>query len=244
MGLVGDIAHAVPLIRNTPAPPPVDASMQIEIWADIVCPWCGLGSHRLQRAMDAFEHRDETELTYRSFQLDPSFPEGTGIPVADLLARKYGASPGQVAVMTSRVERLAHADGLRPYHVSDNRIGNTGLAHELLAYATEQGLHQEAWQTMLRVYFGQQRSIFEGESLLAIATEMGLDPDGAAEALESRRFRDRVLEDQEQAHAFGARGVPFYVIDRAYAIAGAQSVEVIGQVLDEAWEAANGAATS
>lgn len=230
--------------RNTPSPPSVDGSVKIEIWADIVCPWCGLGSHRLHQALDAFEHRDETEVTYRSFQLDPSLPEGTGVPVADVLAHKYGASPDQVASMTSRVERLAAEDGLQPYHVADNRIGNTGPAHELLAYATEQGRHLEAWQTIFRAYFGQQRSIFEPDSLLDIATDMGLDPDGAAEALESRRFRDRVVEDQEQAHAFGARGVPFYVIDRAYAIAGAQSVEVIGQVLDKAWEAAGGAAAS
>lgn len=146
--------------------------------------------------------------------------------------------------MTSRVERLAEEDGLQPYHVSDNRIGNTGPAHELLAYATEQGRHPEAWQTMFRAYFGQQRSIFERSSLLDIAADIGFDPDGAAEALESRRFRDRVVEDQEQAHALGARGVPFYVIDRTYGIAGAQSVEVIGQVLDGAWAAAGGTATS
>lgn len=218
--------------------------MQIEIWADIVCPWCGLGSHRLHQALEVFEHSDETEITYRSFQLDPSLPEGTSIPVADLLARKYGASPDQVASMTSRVERLAAEDGLQPYHVDDNRIGNTGPAHQLLALATEQGHHLEAWQTMFRAYFGQQRSIFEHESLLDIAIEIGLDRDDAAEALESRRFRDQVVEDREQAHAFGARGVPFYVIDRAYAIAGAQSIEVIGQVLDRAWEAASGAAAS
>jgi predicted DsbA family dithiol-disulfide isomerase len=218
--------------------------MQIEIWADIVCPWCGLGSHRLQHALDAFEHRDETEVAYRSFQLDPSFPEGTSIPVVDLLARKFGASPDQVASMTSRVERLAVEDGLQPYHVADNRIGNTGPAHELLAYATEQGRHREAWKTIFRAYFAQQRSIFDHDSLLDIATEMRLNRDDAAEALESRRFRDRVVEDQEQAHVFGARGVPFYVIDRAYAIAGAQSVEVIGQVLDRARAAASGAAAS
>lgn len=218
--------------------------MQIEIWADIVCPWCGLGSHRLHRALDAFEHRDDAEVTYRSFQLDPSLPEGTSQPVAEMLARKYGASPDQVVSMTSRVERLAAEDGLQPYHVSDNRIGNTGPAHEMLAYATEQGRHLKAWQTMFRAYFGQQRSLFERGSLLGIAAEIGLDHDGAAEALESRRFRDRVIEDQEQAHALGARGVPFYVIDRTYGIAGAQSIDVIGQVLEEAWEADGGAAAN
>lgn len=218
--------------------------MQIEIWADIVCPWCGLGSHRFHRALETFQHSDEVEVRYRSFQLDPSVPEGTSVPVADMLARKYGASPDQVRSITGRVERLGAEDGLQPYHVGDNQVGNTGLAHELLAYATEQGLHQEAWLTMFRVYFGQQRSIFERESLLGIAAELGLDHAGAAEALGSRRFRDRVVEDQEQAYALGARGVPFYVIDRAYAIAGAQSVEVIGQMLDKAWDAAGDTAAS
>lgn len=216
--------------------------MKVEIWADIICPWCGLGSHRFNRALEAFEHGDQVDLRYRSFLLDPHLPEGTSLPVPEKLAHKYGASAEQVEAMTSRVEGLARAEGLTPYHVSDNQSGNTALAHELLAYATEQGRHLEAWRAMFAAYFGERRNIFEQAPLVEFAEDIGLDREGAAEALASRRFRDTVVEDLAEARSLGARGVPFYVIDRAYGVAGAQPTDVLTGVLEEAWEAREAAA--
>lgn len=211
--------------------------MKVEIWADVICPWCGLGSRRFERALEAFEHRDQVDLHYRSFLLAPHLPEGTSVPVAEKLAENHGASTEQVEAMTSRVEGLARAEGLTPYHVSDNRSGNTALSHELLAYATEQGRHLEAWRDMFAAYFGERRNIFEQAPLVEFAEDIGLDREGAAEALESRRFRDAVVEDLAEARSLGARGVPFYVIDRAFGVSGAQPTDVLTGVLEEAWEA-------
>jgi hypothetical protein len=118
--------------------------MQVEVWADVICPWCGLGSHRLEAALERFPHRDEVQVTHRSFQLDPGAPAGSSEPVRDML-RKKGLEDGQIDAMTQRVEGLAEAEGLRPYHVLDNRVGSTALAHELLAYAADQGKQAEAW---------------------------------------------------------------------------------------------------
>jgi predicted DsbA family dithiol-disulfide isomerase len=212
-----------------------ESQMKVEIWADIICPWCGLGSNRLEEAVARLDPSDDVEVVHRSFQLDPSFPPDRTTSVAEMLQSTKALTPLQVGQMTSRVERLANDDGLIPYRVLDNRVGNTALAHELLAYATEQGRHAEAWKTMFRAYFGEARSIFDQASLLELATqEMGLDGDGVSEALTSRRFRDRVRADQIEAQQLGARGVPFVVVDRRYGVAGAQPVSQLLSVLERA----------
>lgn len=212
-----------------------ESQIKVEIWADIICPWCGLGSNRLEEAVARLDPSDDVEVVHRSFQLDPSFPYDRTTSVAEMLQSTKALTPEQVGQMTSRVERLANDDGLIPYRVLDNRVGNTALAHELLAYATEQGRHAEAWKRMFRAYFGEARSIFDPTSLLELATqEMGLDSDGVSDALTSRRFRDRVRTDQIEAHQLGARGVPFVVVDRRYGVAGAQPVSQLLSVLERA----------
>src|SRR4051794_29552303 len=112
--------------------------MRVEIWADVLCPWCGLGSHRLGQAVTRFEHGDKVDVTYRSFQLDPNAP-ATVRTTRELLGDKYGLDEAQVVEATRRVESLAERDGLQPYTVLENRVANSGLAHEYLAYATTQG---------------------------------------------------------------------------------------------------------
>src|ERR1700691_4894880 len=160
--------------------------MQVEVWADVICPWCGLRSYRLEAALERFPHRDEVQVTHHSFQLDPGAPAGSSEPVRDML-RKKGLDDGQVEAMTRRVEGLADAEGLRPYHVLDNRGGSTPLAHELLAYATDRGERAEAWQRLFAAYFGEARPIFSVEDLVALAGEIFLDAEDAREALVSHR---------------------------------------------------------
>jgi predicted DsbA family dithiol-disulfide isomerase len=208
--------------------------VQVEIWADIICPWCGLGSYRLEKAVNRFGR--PVEVVHRSFQLDPSWPEGETASVSDMLQSSKGLSPEQVRTVTARVEALAHEEGLTPYHVYENRVGNTGLAHELLAYATEQGHHAEGWKAMFRAYFGEARSVFDRDSVMEVGVgSLGLDAEGVTEALGSRKFRKAVFEDQIEARRLGARGVPFAVIDRAYGISGAQPVEQFEAALERAW---------
>ena len=161
--------------------------MQVEVWADIICPWCGLGTHRLEAALKRFPHRDEVQVTRRSFQLDPGAPPGSSEPVRTML-RKKGLDDGQIDVMTRRVEGLADSEGLRPYHVLDNQVGSTGPAHELLAYAADQGRQAEAWHRLFTAYFGEARPIFSVEDLVSLAGEIGLDPGDAREALLSHRY--------------------------------------------------------
>jgi predicted DsbA family dithiol-disulfide isomerase len=209
--------------------------MQVELWADVICPWCGLGNHRLEAALERFPHRDEVQVTHHSFQLDPAAPAGSSEPVRDML-RKKGLDDGQIDAMTRRVEGRADSEGLRPYHVLDNQVGSTGLAHELLAYAADLGKQAEAWDRLFTAYFGEARPIFSVEDLVSLAGEIGLDPEDAREALLSHRYADRVADEGREAAELGATGVPFFVIDRRYGVAGAQPVDTLLAALQRAWD--------
>jgi predicted DsbA family dithiol-disulfide isomerase len=197
------------------------AGMKVDVWSDVICPWCGLANYRLHEALRRFEHAGDVELVHHSYEMAPDLPGGKGISQRELLAQV--GKTGQAAENYIRpIEQLAKRDGLVPYVVMDRMMGNTALAHELLAYATGQGRGPEAWEYAYRVHFGESRPLFDVESLLALAAETGLDADGARETLASRRFRGRVAQDKADAHRLGAQGVPFTVVDGRYGMSGAQ----------------------
>jgi len=211
--------------------------LKIELWADIICPGCGLGDYRLRKALERFEHRDDVTVTHRSYQLDPRWPADAVIPARELLMDKYGMSEWQAQSAQTRVEGLAKADGLEPYIVGENNVGNTSLAHELLAFATSKGLHDEAWALMFRAYFGEARDVFTVDGLVQLATGMGLFHDEARRVLEQRTFREQVENEFHEARELGITGVPFFVIDDRYGISGAQDIDTlvvaIRRVFDE-----------
>jgi predicted DsbA family dithiol-disulfide isomerase len=212
----------------------VHAVVQIEVWSDVVCPWCYIGKRRLETALERFPHRDQVELTWRSFQLDPSIPEGVTRPTLPDLAAKYGASVEDMRANMRRVEDLAAAEGLE-YHLADGVSGNTLLAHELLHLAPQHGLGDAMKERLLHAHFEEQRSVFDVDSLVTLAVEVGLDADEVREVLTDRRFADDVQQDIATAQALGATGVPFFVVDRKYGAAGAQSPELLLQILERAW---------
>src|SRR5690348_14647903 len=119
--------------------------MKIEIWAEVTCPWCGLGNHRLERSVQRFEHSDEVEIVHHSFPLSSSFPVDETFSVREALRRQHGIGGNAAELSTRRIEALAEAEGLRPYKVLDNLVGNTDLAHEFLAHASAEGKNREAW---------------------------------------------------------------------------------------------------
>jgi predicted DsbA family dithiol-disulfide isomerase len=215
--------------------------MRIEIWADFICPFCGIGHHRLEQALSETPFRDAIELVHRSFELDPA--AGPPQPVARLLAKKYGMNPAQVRASTARIESMAAEDGLTPYRVGENVVGNTRLAHQLAAWATETGQGRMAWAGIYRAYFGQARNIFAESELLTLAEELGLDPGGARDAIHSPSFSKRVAEEAQEARRLGARGVPFIVVDRRYAIPGAVEVSQMKTTLQQAWSTSDTAKT-
>jgi predicted DsbA family dithiol-disulfide isomerase len=211
--------------------------MEVEIWADIVCPWCYLGKRHFERALDSFDHRDKVQVVYRSFELDPAAPQGVTTPTVDLLAQKYRMSPDQARQAQRQMEERASADGLT-FRMDGLRSGNTRDAHRLLHLAKASGRQSELMERLQRAYFTEQDSIFDHDTLTRLAVEAGLDPGEVADVLASDRYTDHVETDQAMAQSLGATGVPLFVIDRRYGISGAQPPETIAGVLERAWSEA------
>jgi predicted DsbA family dithiol-disulfide isomerase len=208
--------------------------MQVEIWSDPVCPWCYLGKRRFERALEAFDHRDEVTVVYRSFELDPSAPPGATSPTVERLADKYGMTAGQADDAQRQMEQRAAQDGLE-FRMDSLRSGNTRDAHRLLHLAKAHGVQAELAERLHRAYFTEQASIFDHSSLTELAVQAGLDRDDVIRVLGSQEYGDAVDTDEAMAQALGVNGVPLFVIDRRYGISGAQPPEVITGVLDRAW---------
>ena len=208
--------------------------MQIEVWADVVCPWCYIGKRRLQRALAERGIVDDVEIVHRAFQLDPTASTTTE-PTIDHLAAKYGVSRDEALAMMSNVTEVAAGEGL-DYHLDLTLSGNTRDAHRLALWAQDQDpvVAQRLLETMYSAYFEQGRGVFSADDLVALATEVGLDADAARAMLAGSAYLDQVVEDQVLARTFGANGVPFFVIDRAYGVSGAQPVEVFLGAIDQA----------
>lgn len=206
--------------------------MRIEIWSDIVCPWCYIGKRRLERALAEFPHADEVEVVWRSFQLDPSAPDTPVETIADYLGRKYGGGPEAGRQMVDRTQQLAADEGMTWRQHEALRVG-TRDAHRLLHAAGElRGALKEA---LLDAYFARAQNVADHATLTRIATEVGLDEVVVKDVLTSDRYDDEVEADIRQATAYGATGVPFFVIDQKYGVSGAQATEVFYQVLERAW---------
>jgi predicted DsbA family dithiol-disulfide isomerase len=210
--------------------------MKVEIWSDVVCPWCYVGKRRFERAMAAFPHRDEVELVWRSFELDPGAepsPAQAG-DYAERLGHKYGGGREAGQRMVDTMTATAAAEGL-DFRFDKARTGNTFDAHRLLHLALERGVQDAVKERLDRATFTEGLAVSDHEQLVAVVAEAGLDPDEAREVLAGDRYADAVRADEAQARAYGISGVPFFVVDGRYGVSGAQPPELIEEVLQTAW---------
>jgi predicted DsbA family dithiol-disulfide isomerase len=207
--------------------------VRVEIWTDVVCPWCYLGMRRFETALKGFEHRDQVEVLHRSFELDRGAPRQPE-PTIHVLARKFGRPTASIRPMFDQVTKLAEREGLE-YHLAQTQSGNTFDAHRLIHFAQAQGRGAELVALLFDAYFTRLRSVFDPDELEALAVEAGLDGDQARAVLGSDSFADAVRADEAQAEAYGAGGVPFFVFDGRFGISGAQPVDAFAETLDTAW---------
>ncbi|WP_134767300.1 DsbA family oxidoreductase [Nocardioides sp. 1609] len=210
--------------------------MLIEIWSDVVCPWCYIGKRRLEEALAGFEHRDRVDVEWRSFQLDPSAPAGADGPterVAEMIGRKYGGGADAGQQMIAQVAGVAAEVGLDFGRHAEGLHLNTRDAHRLLHAAGP--LRAELKEAFLHAYFVEARNLADPAVLTEIATGVGVDADDVRAVLSSDRYDDEVEADVREAAGLGATGVPFFVVDRRYGVSGAQPVEVFTQLLERAW---------
>lgn len=208
--------------------------MQVEVWSDVVCPWCYLGKRHLDQALASLPFGDEVQVTFRSFELDPGAASGTTTETVAHLASKYGMSREQAEDVQRQMEQRATQDDLT-FRMGALRSGNTRAAHRLLHLAKERGVQAELVEALHRAYFTEQRDIFDPESLAGIGGESGLDRGEAAAVLDDGSYDDAVETDEEIARSLGVHGVPFFVIDRRFAVEGAQPAAVLAEVLQRAF---------
>jgi len=208
--------------------------MQVEIWSDVICPWCYIGKRRFEQALAQFEQRENVNIIWRSFELDPHAPQQHPGTLEEMLSKKYGVSPQQAAAMNARVSGLAAEVGL-DYHLSSARPGNTLAAHRLLHFAASRQLGDRATERIMHAYFSEALPVGDRTALASLAPEFGMAENEALAMLESDAFTDAVRADEARAASFGVSGVPFFVFDEKSGISGAQPVEVFAEALLQAW---------
>ena len=208
--------------------------MQVEIWSDVVCPWCYVGKRRFESALARFAHGSSVEVVWRSFELDPEAPRRRPGTAAEHLARKYGLSAEQVTASWERLTELAADEGLE-YHLERTAGGNSFAAHRLIHLGAAHGLQDAVKERLLRAYFTDGEAIGEPEALQRLGVESGLDADEVAELLAGDRFAADVREDERRARLLGINGVPFFAIDGRYGVSGAQPAELLLSALEQAW---------
>lgn len=211
--------------------------MRVEIWSDIVCPWCAIGKARFEQALAGAPYRDEVEVVWRSFELDPHAPAHRDGDYVDMLASKYGAPREQAQAMIDRMTENAAAEGL-VFDFAVAQPGNTFDAHRVLHLAGERGLQHDVAARFLRGYHSEGEAIGDHDTIRRLAVDAGLDEAEVVEVLATDRHAEAVRADEAQAVEFGCSGVPFFVLDRRFAVAGAQPVDVMRQAMDRAHAAA------
>ncbi len=212
--------------------------MKIEIWSDFVCPFCYIGKRRLEEALSTFPHKDQVEVSYKSFELDPNSQKDSNLSIHEALAKKYGTSIEQAKQMNANVGQQAATVGL-DFNFENMKPTNTLDAHRVAKYAQSKGKEEPLTERLLQAYFTDSLHIGNHETLVRLATEEGLDSEEVKAVLNGNDFEELVRKDEAEAREIGVQGVPFFVINQKYAISGAQPTEVFKSALEQVWEEEN-----
>lgn len=207
-------------------------AIRIDVWSDLICPWCWIGKRRLEKALKNSGHADRFEIRHRAFRLAPG--EKTE-PVEAALKRKYGRDP---AGMFDHVEATAAKEGLE-YHLRGTLYGDTTDAHRLVLWASSKGAEMKLIESFSKAYFTDQKSLFDHGVLLELVAKEGLDRSEATEVLKSRAFADEVESDELEARQLGANGVPFFVFADQYGVSGAQPPAIFARAIEEILKSKN-----
>lgn len=208
--------------------------MEVEIWSDVACPWCYIGKRRFEAALSQFEHGDEVQVTWRSFELDGEAPHERTGDRAEHLAKKYGMTVAQAREAEQRLTDAAAGEGLG-FRFDTARSGNTFDAHRLVHLAEEQDLQDAMKERLLQAYFTEGELMSDHDTLVRLALEVGVDEQLARETLASDRFAREVRDDERTAGELGISAVPTFVVDRKLGTSGAQPPEALLELLREGW---------
>jgi predicted DsbA family dithiol-disulfide isomerase len=213
--------------------------MKVEIWSDVVCPFCYIGKRKFEQALEKFPHKDQVEIVWKSFQLDPEAPS-EGTDYLKNLSERKGWSLEQTKEITSNVTEMASEVGLT-YHFEKAISANSFDAHRLSHYAHTRGLQDAAEEALFKSHFTEGKNIANHDMLTKLGMSIGLDSTEVKQMLDGKAFTTEVQQDIQEASELRISGVPFFVFDRKYAISGAQATEVFMQTLKKAFETWEGA---
>ncbi len=205
--------------------------MEVEVWMDVICPWCYIGRKRFEKALAQFSSRGTVDVVFRSFELDPNGPLRSEMTLDERLVAKYGMSLDEAHEANERVTRIAAEEGLE-FHLDRARPANTLAAHRLLQLASVRRVRPTAEERFQKAYFTEGASLADPETLLRLATEAGLKEDDARHVLAGQAFTLQVRADEKEAAALGATGVPLFAFDRRQMVSGAQPTDYLLEVLD------------
>lgn len=209
--------------------------MKVEIWSDIMCPFCYIGKRHFELALHQFAHAENVQLEWKSFQLDPTIPKmDERVDVYQYLADKKGMSLEQSKSLHQNVIQMAKNAGL-DYNFDIAVVGNSKDAHRLIQFAKTRGLGDQAEEALFKAYFTEGRNMANLNDLAEIGVSIGLDSVELTSILESDAFAYEMMQDIQEAQNIGVQGVPFFVFDRKYAISGAQPVEAFLQTLEKVY---------
>ncbi|HEX6431821.1 MAG TPA: DsbA family oxidoreductase [Niastella sp.] len=208
--------------------------MKVEIWSDVMCPFCYIGKRRFENALQQLSFRDEIEIEWKSFQLDPSLQHEPGKKIHEYLAERKGFSVEKAKELNDQVTGMAAAEGLK-YDFDKAVVANSFDAHRFSHLAAKHGKGDAAEESLFKAYFSEGKNIADRDTLIQLGIDIGLDGADVKQALEGNAYAQEVKQDIEEATTLGVRGVPFFVIDRKYAVSGAQATEVFLQALDQSF---------
>ena len=208
--------------------------MKVEIWSDVMCPFCYIGKRRFENALQQLPFRDEIDIEWKSFQLDPSMQHEPGKTIHQYLAERKGFSVQKAKELNDQVTGMAAAEGLT-YDFDKAIVANSFDAHRFSHLAARHSKGDAAEESLFKAYFSEGKNIADHETLTQLGINIGLDGSEVKQALEGDAYTQEVQQDIADATTLGIRGVPFFVIDRKYAVSGAQSTEVFLQALDRSF---------
>lgn len=206
--------------------------MKVEIWSDVMCPFCYIGKRKFEQALREFPQKEQVEIEWKSFQLNPHMKTDPSKNINEYLAEHKGISIAQAKQMNDRVTAMANEVGLQ-YDFDKAIVANSFDAHRLSHFAKKYGVQDAVEELLFKAYFTEGKNTAEHETLIAIAVEAGLNAEEVRAMLTSNEFADDVNNDIYEAQQVGARGVPFFVFDDRYAVSGAQPSQLFTDVLNK-----------
>ncbi|KIX22374.1 DSBA oxidoreductase [Flavobacterium sp. 316] len=216
----------------------MENTLKVQIWSDVMCPFCYIGKRRIEGALANFKHKDNVEIEWKSFQLDASFKASPDDNIVDHLAVKYGKNKAWAQEMVDNMTQNAKNSGL-DFHFEKAILANSHNAHRLLHLAKAHKLGNELKEQLLKAYLTDGKNVDDLETLSTLGQQVGLEKETVEEVLHSDAYSDEVKNDIAMAQQIGVQGVPFFVFDNKYAISGAQPEEVFLQTLETTWKEGN-----